>query len=788
MRATLRWAQADLRTRRGEALFIVLTTAGIIVSLLLAGALLSYAANPWQRVFTQSRGAHVWIHTSPSADTAGLARLDGVDALSGPYRTARTTLRSQGAEAAVELRGAAPDHAATGRPLITSGRWLDGSGAAGGIVLESSLARALWAGPGDTLSVPLSLPGARPGARPGALPGADGSSVRRLTVLGIADSAESPYEPGDRPGTAWVLPGEPALTGAPADRTGQVVGVRLDQPGDTDFAVQRAVTALGAGEVAEVSNWRQARAEAQSDNRLLGLLLGVFGLSALLAAALAVSGAISSRVRGHLRDIAVLKAIGFTPVQVVRIFLTQHLAFALLGVVLGTALVETLGARAPGRMGEAVGVWQDLPAHTAVLLSLPASTVLFIGAATGLAAWRAGRVPPVPALRAADPVGGGMPALARAALGIGLPPALILGWHNAFGRRTRSLSSIARLGLPVLLITVALSAWSTLDSFQGRPGESGPAAELTARAPDDLKDQEIRTVLDAHPEVAAVHPGVEVAALVPGQTGTIALRGLGTRGDPYPFSPVEGRAPHGLDEAVAGQGLLDLLDIEIGDWVRMTVGGRPQILHIVGRAIEPENAGRVVTTDLGTLREHAPSLEPAFYQLRLHPGADADSVSGELARALDDSLDVGRATGPAAGLSPARGVVMGLAAVLALIGLIELLTMIAASMRERERDLLALKAMGLTPRQVTSMIVTSAALTALTAALAGTALGVLVGGRLINAQGRSSGIGAGIAQAPPAPVLVTVVAAAVLGAIAASVLPATRATHRHPTDTLTPAA
>lgn len=59
MRATLRWAHADLRTHRGEALFIVLATAGIVASLLLAAALFGYATNPWQRVFTQSHGAHV---------------------------------------------------------------------------------------------------------------------------------------------------------------------------------------------------------------------------------------------------------------------------------------------------------------------------------------------------------------------------------------------------------------------------------------------------------------------------------------------------------------------------------------------------------------------------------------------------------------------------------------------------------------------------------------------------------------------------------------------------------
>ncbi|MGW2997642.1 hypothetical protein ACWDA9_40335, partial [Streptomyces sp. NPDC001193] len=54
MRATLRWAHADFRAHRGEALFVVLASAGIIASLLLAGALFSYAANPWQRIFRTS--------------------------------------------------------------------------------------------------------------------------------------------------------------------------------------------------------------------------------------------------------------------------------------------------------------------------------------------------------------------------------------------------------------------------------------------------------------------------------------------------------------------------------------------------------------------------------------------------------------------------------------------------------------------------------------------------------------------------------------------------------------
>jgi putative ABC transport system permease protein len=563
-----------------------------------------------------------------------------------------------------------------------------------------------------------------------------------------------------------------------------VTGLRLTDPEDTDYAVQRAVTVLGAGAVSEVSTWQQARAEAQGDNRLLGQVLGLFGLGALIAAGLAVHGAIGTRIRGHLRDISVLKAVGFTPGQVVRIFLLQHIAFALLGALAAAALTQALGSRIPGRLGDAVGVWQGLPGHTVALFAVPAGAVLFIAATTGLAAWRAGRVPPVPVPRPAAPLGGRLSGVARRALGLRLPPALVLGWHKAFTRRPRSLAAVARLALPLLLMVVAMSAWSTIDRVHNRPEQIGLPTALTVHADGGPTDRETRALLERDPQVATAYPGVEVAALVPGQTSTIALRGLGTRQDPYPYTLAEGRPASGRDEAVAGQGLLDLLDVRVGDWVRMTVGDQPQILHIVGRSIEPENAGRVISTSLDTLRENDTALGPTLYQLRLSPGADPQTVAGRLAAAGNGHLDVHAATNPADGLSALRGVVVGLIAVLALIGLIELLTAIGGAVREGERDLLALKAMGLSPRQITAITVTATGCTALAAVLVGTALGAPLAHWLIDAQGRASGIGAGVAEGPSPTLLLLFGTAAVLGATALAAVPASRAARRRLADTL----
>jgi putative ABC transport system permease protein len=360
----------------------------------------------------------------------------------------------------------------------------------------------------------------------------------------------------------------------------------------------------------------------------------------------------------------------------------------------------------------------------------------------------------------------------------------VLGWHKAFTRRPRSLATVARLTLPLLLIVVAMSAWTTIDRFHSAPEQVGLPTALSVRADAGLNERQTRALLERDPEVAAAYPGVETAALVPGQTATIALRGLGTDQDPYPYTLAEGRPARGADEAVAGQGLLDLLDVRVGDWVRMTVGDQPQILHIVGRSIEPDNAGRVISTSLDTLRANDPGLRPTLYELRLDPGADPREVAGRLATAGRGHLDVHTVTNPADGLSPLRAVVAGLIAVLALIGLIELLTAIGGTVRESERDLLALKAIGLSPRQITAITVTATGCTALAAVLAATALGLPLAHWLIDAQGRSSGIGAGIARGPSAPLMLLLGTAAVLCAAALAAVPAARAARRRLADTL----
>ncbi|MCP2311360.1 FtsX-like permease family protein [Kitasatospora paracochleata] len=751
MRALLRWIRADLRSHRLHALLIVLATGGTAAALLLAGSLLGAAADPWQREFRAAGSPDVRIDLRPSAAAAGgsdepsaelLAREPGVVAVSPPQHTAETTLvgrRPDGAPTAggtdrttLVLRADTPGAA---RPLLRSGAWLDPADVHG-IVLEQSAADAVWAHPGDRLTVLDS----------------HGAPVE-LRVLGIADSPDQLPSQAAGYDLGWTLPATLDLVQPDPAARGLTLGLHLAHPSDAAYTAQRVVSVLGPERVSRITTWLDARAARQQDNRLAGLLLGLSGLAALLAAALAVAGTAGARIKARTGDIALLKAIGFTAAQVAWMFITEQLLLAVTGVLLGAGGAAIAARAVPAPGGGTDALHQLVPGGTAATGAVMAAALVAIGAAAALPALRAARVAPVPPTDGTRP-----PAMAARPVRLGLvrrlPPTLVLGLGGVLRRRSGLAGSAVRLTVPVVAATLALSTWSTLDAVT-RPDGGVTVPSVTARRTTPAPsggDAQLTGALAADPAVRGVYPGSEIQALAPGQSATLTLRAVGTTDAPYPFSVVEGRAIRATDEAVAGQGALDLLGARVGQWVRITTGGTPRILHIVGRDLEPEHGGRVLSTGFDTLDRPGDPTGPDFWQLALCPGHDPAEVQRDLpTRAgLTGQVELRLPTGPVTRPGALRASVVGLLLLLALIGLVDLLTMAAAGFHERRRDIGLLRAIGLTPGQSAVVLAVRGTAIALAAVAVGSAVGIPLVRRLIDRQGHLGGIGAGIARAPSA--------------------------------------
>src|SRR5580693_3734224 len=626
MRGTLRWARADLRARRGQALTTIAVVAGVVAALFLATMLLQGAVNPWQQLFARTHGADVLIYFQDGTNTAGLRQVAGIHELSTPYQAASATLEQGAVKSPVELRAMTPAPPTMSVPVIVAGSWLRSS-APDGAVLEASFAQAVHVGVGDRIMVY----------------GIDGTKAS-MRVIGLADTADQGFYPQWTPGLIWVQHKLLTRVEPNPSETHVIVGLRLDD--NSAVATGQVVQTIwnlynGVGEnsaVERYSTWQQVRDSMASNDRLLGLLLALFGVIANVTA---------GRVLVQRQDIAMLKALGFTPGQVVRMLLAEQTLLGAAGAGLGLIAARIITSpefvRPPD--GTPVGL---APLSAGWMTLIGVGTVLTVAIATVIPAWWAGRVSPVAAVQPSPPRGH-LSLIARLGLLVHLPAALVLGARDSLTRRLPAALTVFGLAIPMVMITIALTCWSTIDGFTSHPGQVGLAAAVTV-SQGGLDEKQTLALVSHDRQVLAAYPGAQFVTLLPGDNGTFVARAMGTSSRPYPFQVVQGRMFHAANEAVAGQGFLDLMHIGVGTWFSQVIDGVPVILHIVGRTIEPDNNGDVLDFGLDALTDAGGAPPQLVYHLVLKPGVPADAARARLLAESHDQLDVQTVANPASGL------------------------------------------------------------------------------------------------------------------------------------------
>jgi len=402
-------------------------------------------------------------------------------------------------------------------------------------------------------------------------------------------------------------------------------------------------------------------------------------------------------------------------------------------------------------------------------------TVLTVAVATVIPAWWAGRVSPVAAVQPSPPRGH-LSLIARLGRLFHLPAALVLGARDSLTRRLSAALTVFGVALPMAMITITLTCWSTIGGFTHDPGRIGLASAVTV-SQGGLDSKQMLALIGNDRQVLASYPGAQFVTLLPGDNGTFIARAMGTSSRPYPFRVVQGRMFDAANEAVAGQGFLDLMHIGVGAWISPTIDGVPvPALHIVGRTIEPDNNGDVLDFGLDVLTDAGSAPPQLVYHLILKPGVAAAAARATLLAESHDRLDVQVVPNPASGLRVVQLVIAVSVAILAVIGLANLLTATVVGMREHRHEVDVLAAMGLTPRQVMATLVVNTMILTALGVTSGIAAGLVIAPRLIDMQAQTSGIGAGIAVGLSAPAIGETLALALAIAAAAALFLARRTT------------
>lgn len=718
--------------RRVQTLVIGLATMMAVAASVLGGTLLVVSGAPFADAFAEQRGAHLSVEFDADQVSAGRlsesADAEGVSSAAGPFRTATVAPTSHGA--------------GSGWPMTVVGR-----GDPGGDVDEVALLDGRWPTRSGELvlsagSSLLPILGMKV-----TFPELSGSPT--LTVVGVARSVTQTAD-------AWVVPSQmPALT-APGSGGYQML-YRFTDAGtaaQVDAAGKAVTEGLPPKAAVGKQSWLTVKKNSERDTALYVPFLIAFGTLGLVMSVLIVGNIVAAAVGAGTRRIGILKAIGFTPTQVVRAYVGQALIPAAVGTAVGVLAGHLLAVPVLAETEEVYGS-SSLAIAPWVDASVIAGVLGLVAATAWASAWRAGRLRTVDALavgRSTSTRRGRW--AARLADRLPLPQPVALGLARPFARPARALA----MGTAVLFGTIAVTFTVGMVASLGEvmKAKAHDVADVTVPAPMPFGPQgpgskkqpradpaAVAAAIDADAGTGKHYSAARVRATVSGVTGivdVIAFTGDASWGG---YTMVSGRWIDKPGEAVVPTPFLAATGTRVGDTVTVNGLDRPVTVRIIGEVLDPRNDGMQVFTDAATLAAAHPDLADTSHHIAVASGTD---VAGYV-DALNKGLAPLGATARAGGLADGSDMAVTLNSLSALLTLmlvavaaLGVLNGVLLDTRERVRETGVYKALGMTPRQTIAMVLTSVVLTGVVAGALGVPLGVTLHGWVFPAMGDSAGL------------------------------------------------
>ncbi|MBO0684433.1 MAG: ABC transporter permease, partial [Candidatus Dormibacteraeota bacterium] len=622
MMATLVKALADLRRRRlqGAVIFvIVLLAAGTGT---MAITLLSQTRDPYQAAFSAQQGAHLQVFYNRNVGLDQLAStpgLIGATASGGPYPG--TAIQVQ--------------HGARKLPLAVIGR--DNPG---GSVEKIDVAAGHWPRSDSEIAVTRSWADLNRVSVGDRLKVVSVPQVPVFTVAAeVVDIDEGSADLSSQ--SSWVLAGAVAQLEVPGQNFYKMDYRFASDP--TSAQLQRSVdrlrSTLPPGSISGALNYLLIRDTFNITNSILTNVLLAFSVFALIATAAIVANLVTGIVIAAYREIGIMKAVGFTPAQVVEVLVLQvllpALAGGIVGVPLGTLLSQPLLANSSHALGLAYSPTFSLSRDLLALTGL----LLLVALAATLPALRAGLLKPSAVIVGASaPSGAGGRFLRRQASRLRLPQALTLGVGDAFARPLRGTLTLLAVLLGVATATVAVGLPRSFTIINNGETGAGKYQVVVQRSPA-YPDSRLTAVLDAQPQTRRVVAVAGDNISVPGignPVNTFLFRGDVSR---LGFQLVKGRWFSGPGEVVAPMALLRDAHLQIGQSFTGSVRGRTLQLRVVGEVFDVSSLGHQLFTDLATLAAVPEPPTPTQYDVTLAPGTNVGAYVNRVTAVQPEFID-----------------------------------------------------------------------------------------------------------------------------------------------------
>jgi putative ABC transport system permease protein len=798
MSAVFRAARGGLGGRKLQAVIIGLVVLVATAASTLALGMLADAHTPFDHAFASQRGADVAVTVNTSVATAAeitaATKVKGVTAVAGPFA-------AENVDAQVSMPGVSG--------TVTNPMNFVGRPSPGGPVDDLTLQQGHWATSDNQVVISTNAPG---------VPGSTitvGKHV--MTVVGIANSVTNTAD-------AWVLPAEMNAIAGPAG-TGQAQllyrfssnATSADITGD----INEVRAALPPGAVLAPVSYLDVRTSEQSGVAPWVPFIIAFGVIALVISVLIVVNVVGGAVVAGTTRIGVLKAIGFTPLQVVACYVllvaVPAVTGALAGVVCGNLLAAPLYRQNAqvyqiGVLG--VPFWVDLAVPLAVL-------ALTIAAAVGPAS-RAGAMSAVQAIatgRAPKPRHGFLAQRLLARL-TGVPRPVTLGFASPAARPGRTFVTVVAVLFGAAAVTFGVGLATSLNRVYNDISEAArqPVRVMTlppgVTAPGPTAGGPGQGTKPHKLHVAIIGPGGQ--SLTAAQQHAITTAVAATPGTMHALSMAEdslslpglGDADGGAQVTAYGDGdpswsglalisgrwysqsasvreidvntlFLDDTSTQVGDAYTLVNGAHRVTAKIVGEVFRPGNDVDIYMSP-ATLTAIDPTVSgPGSYGVSLKPGVNADAYASALQSTLGAPYIVPSIGGGNNALLAVVTLITMLTLLIIAVAGLGVLNTVALQIRERAHDIGIFKALGMTPGQTLTMVICSVGITGLLAGIVAVPAGILLHDNVLPVMGHAanSGLPASLYSVYSAPEIVILALAGLIIAIAGALIPASWAAH-----------
>jgi hypothetical protein len=746
MGITLVWLRLDAPRRWRSlivlALLVALATAVVVTAV--AGARRGQTA--FDRLWARTLPATVTVlPNQPGFDWQKVAALPEVSTL-GLFAVYTVTIDGlPGANS-----GFPPANGAIGqtveRPVVLAGRLLN-PGRADEVMVSPHFVARYGKGVGDTLTLRLTSP-AQADAHFRALGGEQPLGPR--IVVRIVGVARTPFYLDNIGDGGGVLLSNAVFARYRVDIMGNHAGTYVNalirlRGGAAAIPAFRADLARVTGR-SDIDVWDNYAIGGVPFKRAIGYeatWLLAFGIAALVAAIILVGQSIARHVSGSAAELAVLQAVGLTRDEAMAAAAAAPVLAAAAGATVGVAAAIVASRWMPIGLAALAEPHPGTDADWPVLGAGWAAAVLLVLAGTAATAWTAVSARRSLASHRAS-------ALARGAARLGLPVTTVMGLRFTFeaGRGQATVpvrTALAGVITGVLGVLAAFTFYAgvsdaaanpvrygqtwQLATFFGLDGQDfGPAEAVLSRA---ATDPDVTGILDSR-----------VAGAQSGQISIESFSYGSVAGKRVPVVLSSGRMPQRATEIVLGVTTARNLHVGLGSVVQLSGGATPRSMSVSGIGFVP--AGPHNTYDDGAWLTPAGFhrlFGGAHYAFKYHlatvslrPGADVQAVARRLDADAASIKGGGAFTftppSPLAEMQQIRDVAvlpLALGGFLAVLAAGAVGHALALAVRRHRRELAVLRALGLTRRQASLVVVTHGSLLAMIGLTLGIPLGIVIG-------------------------------------------------------------